>query len=180
MDPKGGLPEVILKAGGPTKRAALTRVSVTHRDHTTETVDISTALEANAPKLDFKVQQGDIVVVPANENKVLVTEAVVNPGYYPIPERGTLTLGDAILAAGGTKVGAKLKEVVILRRTPSGVEKNTISLDSLKNGVMNQDTILKTGDVVYVPSGRTGPSGIADATRTLGTVATLLRFGTLF
>lgn len=181
MNPKDSLPEVIVRAGGPTKLASLTKVSVTRRDGSTQIVDVSPALGANAPKLDFPLQQGDIVVVPSNNNRVLVMNAVTTPGYYPIPEGSTLTIGDAILAAGGARVGAKLKEVAILHRNADGtVEKRFVSLADVSNGVMSIDTPLRPGDVVYVPEGKMGPSSLSKVAGLVGGMTTLFRFGTLF
>ncbi|RYG75123.1 hypothetical protein EON80_01685 [bacterium] len=180
-NPKDSLPEVILRAGGPTKLAYLTQVSVTRRDGSTQIVDVSPSLGVNAPKLNFPLQQGDIVVVPANPNRVLVMNAVTTPGYYPIPSSGTLTIGDALLAAGGARAGAKLKEVAILHRNPDGtVDERLVSLNYEKNGKLAIDTPLRSGDVVYVPEGKMGPSKFTEVTRTVGGLGALLRFGTIF
>jgi polysaccharide export outer membrane protein len=181
INPKDSLPEVILRAGGPTKLASLSQVTVTRRDGSTQMVDVSAALGSNAPKLEFPLQQGDIVVVPPNKNVVLVMNAVTVPGYYPIPENGTLTVGDAILAAGGSRVGAKLKEVAILHRNPDGtVDKRIVSLADVKNGSLNIDTPLRAGDVVYVPEGKMGPGSFQQAGQVLGTLGGILRFGSIF
>jgi protein involved in polysaccharide export with SLBB domain len=181
INPKDGLPEAIVRAGGPTKLAALRQVSVTRRDGTTQVVDVSPALGPNATKLNFSLQQGDIVVVPMNQNRVLVTNAVAAPGYIPIPESGTLTIGDAIMAAGGARTGAKLNEIVVLSRKADGtVDKRQVSLADVRNGIMNNDMPLRSGDVVFVPEGKTGPSSLQKGAQTLASVTTLLRFGTFF
>ena len=179
------LPALLLRAGGPTKLAALRQISITRRDGTVQTVDVSTALaapDANAggAPLDVVLKAGDIVNVPRNERRVLVMNAVTTPGYYPIPESGTLSLGDAILAAGGARTGAKLKEVALLRRTAQGVDKRIISLDDVKNGLTALDIPLQSGDVVYVPEGRVGPNALKSAVQTLGSVGAILRFGGIF
>jgi polysaccharide export outer membrane protein len=180
INPKDSLPEVILRAGGPTKLAALRRVSIARRDGTTQTVDVSESLVANAEKIEIPLQAGDIINVPRNENRVLVMNAVTTPGYYPIPENGSLSIGDAILAAGGAVQGAKMKEVALLRRTPAGVDKQIISLAAVKNGVMTLDIPLQNGDVVYVPEGRVGPNALKSALQTLGSFGAILRFGSIF
>jgi protein involved in polysaccharide export with SLBB domain len=181
LNPKDGLPEAILRAGGPTKLAALRQVNITRRDGTTQIVDVSPAFGPNPAKINFPLQPGDIVAVPLNPNRVLVTNAVATPGYVPIPENGTLTIGDAIMAAGGARPGAKLNEIIILNRKADGtVDNRKVSLADVRKGVMNNDMPLRAGDVVFVPEGRTGPSSIQKGAQALASVTTLLRFGTFF
>jgi protein involved in polysaccharide export with SLBB domain len=93
-----GIVELITRAGGAKETAALTRV-VIDRGGQNITADAYDAIKQGRP-LDLKLQKGDKVVVPENPNRVLVMEAVVRPGPVPIPEKGRLTLSDALAEAG--------------------------------------------------------------------------------
>ena len=96
--------------------AALGRITVYHKDGTSQTVDYSRLGVGEVP--DFKLEDGDRVQVPQNPNRILVTGAVANPGPYAIPEGGTLTLSEALIAAGNTSPGARLNDIVVLHQVP--------------------------------------------------------------
>lgn len=157
VKPGDGVPEVITRAGGPTDTAALTKVMVQRGDKTL-TVDVRDAL-AKGQTLDFPLQEGDFIVVPQNLSRVLVMPSVNKPGYYPIPEGGKLTVGEALVMAGGPKDRAKLWEVAILRQTPAGVERQILPLGNIQAGQiapLNQE--LQSGDILYVPEGKQSSS----------------------
>lgn len=155
-----GLTELLLRAGGPTPFAALRQVQVLRRDNTSVTVDVSKAAEPGAGRLPIDLEPGDLVTVPRNPNRVLVMNAVQRPGYVPFPESGSLTIGDAILMAGGAVGNARLNMVAIIRRGTNGevnrqiVAINDVVKDQAK-GQLGMDTPLQPGDIVYVPEGRT-------------------------
>ncbi len=170
MREEDGIVEVLLRAGGPNRTAALKQVNVVRRDGTSVVVDVSRALKtdlAQAEKIEgvrvpVDLQEGDLVIVPRNPNRVLVMNAVATPGYYPIPENGTLTVGDALLMAGGAVSGAKLQEVAILRRTSDGgVNKRIIPVNRIAEGQFTIDEPLSNGDVVYVPQGKVQQSKLS-------------------
>lgn len=153
LRPGEGLAE-LLADGNVSDTAALTRVTVQRQGQPIQ-VDAYSAMKAGQ-KLDFPLQDGDIVVVPQNENRVLVVEAVLKAGPVPIPEKHTLTLLDAITAAGGPQYGAKTQEVLLLRQTGDGkVEKRVIPYDQItKNANMAANVVLQNGDIVAVPQGK--------------------------
>lgn len=171
-----GVAELIARAGGATPLAALRKVSVVERDGTVNTLDVLAATRDGLQKFNFPLKEGDYVVVPKNEALVLVFPAVKDPGYYPVPEDKPLTLGEAIALAGGPKDRAQLKQVAILRQTPKGVQQNIVSLDKIYNGQLAVNTTLQSGDVVYVPEGRTTPSTFDNVTRALSSLSILRLF----
>ncbi len=167
-----GIVELLLRAGGPNATAALKQISIVRRDGTSINVDVSRAFKidmAQTAKIEgvripIELQQGDLIVVPRNPRRILVMEAVARPGYYPIPETGTLTLGDALLMAGGTANGARLQEVAIVRRAgDGGVSKRIVPINQLKDAKFAIDEPLSDGDVVYVPQGRAQQSKLNTA-----------------
>ena len=92
-----GLAELMTRAGGVKDSALLTGIKV-ERAGTQIKADAYDAVKLGTP-LDFELADGDFVVVPENRERILVMEAVAKPGYQAIPERGTLTLLDALAQA---------------------------------------------------------------------------------
>ena len=166
-----GVTELLLRAGGPLPTAALSRVSLTRRDGTTQVIDFSAALTGQKPKIDVPLTTGDVVNVPRNVNQVLVMNAVTKPGYVAVPENGRLTLSDALLAAGGPTGSARTRQIAVVRRTPTGAERKVVSLDDVQKGNTSAlELTLAPGDVVYVPEGNVTPSTWQKLTGALGTV----------
>lgn len=173
VKPGDGMPELLTRAGGITEAAALNKVLVQRGDKTL-TVDVHSALEHGQP-LDFPLQEGDFVVVPKNLVRVLVMPAVNKPGYYSIPENGTLTVGEALSLAGGAKDRAKLKEVAILRQTSTGVERQVLPLDKVQEGqILPLNHVLQGGDILYVPEGKQSGSFWSKLTGSVGILSLLI------
>ncbi|MBV9470781.1 MAG: SLBB domain-containing protein [Abitibacteriaceae bacterium] len=168
------VPELIARAGGPTPQASLAHINVVERDGTTQIVN---ALMNNGQKPNLPLQEGDYVVVPKNTARVLVMNAVNQPGYVAIPENGKLTLGEALIATGGPKDRAKLHQVAVMRQSPTGIDQRVVSLDKVYNGQMAVNITLQDGDVVYVPQGNQSGSSLSAITSVLGTLGI---FGSLF
>lgn len=142
-----GLVEVLTRAGGAKQTAALTRIAV-DRNGQSLTVDALDAIKAGKP-LDFPMQKGDKVVVPPNQNQVAVLEAVGTPGIYPIPERGQLTLSDALALAGGPSQSTK--EVVLVRKVNGTLREIKFPIREVRSGAAGQQ-VLRPGDAIYVPA----------------------------
>ena len=85
-----GIADAITQAGGPTAKAALRQV-VVERNGGSQIVDTYDAVKEGAP-LNFPLQDGDYVVVPAIKKKVLVIDAAMDPNYFPLPEKGDLSV----------------------------------------------------------------------------------------
>jgi protein involved in polysaccharide export with SLBB domain len=78
-------------------------------------------------------------------------EAVNSPGYIPLPEKGTLTVLDAINQAGGFKNNAKTNEIAIYRPVKGGLKAIQVSIIK---GVPSKNEPLQDKDIVYVPQGK--------------------------
>ncbi len=167
------VPQLIARAGGAKKGAALQQVRVTQGDQT-ETVDTLNAVRHGA-KLDYALQAGSIVVVPENKAKVMVMQAVRNPGSYAMPEGEVFTLGDAFDAAGGTLQLAK--KAIIARQNANGqVETREVSFKpgDNKDGLVS-NIPLQAGDVVFVPDGKQNSSIISSLLGPVLSVFSILR-----
>ena len=182
LKPGDGLTEVLLRAGGPTPLAALSRITIYRKDGAVQTVNYANLGAGEVPAI--KLEDGDRVQVPKNPNQVLVSNAVANPGPYGIPEGQTLTLVEALNLAGNPLPGARTNDITVLRRAPvsaqapEGYIAKRVKLDDALKGKLDQSLnyVLMPGDVVVVPQGGKGPSGLQNAISALGAFNVLRGF----
>lgn len=98
-----------------------------------------------------------VIVRSFSSNRIHVGGKVEEPGVFPLS--GTTTVLDSLFAAGGTKSGALLSQVIVIRRTP----RNTylvipVDVEAVLEGRDTAQNIpLLPYDAVYVPN-----SAIAD------------------
>lgn len=170
-----GMAELLLKAGGAKSSAALSKLNITKRGGTQHFVDASPILHGQ--KVDVALEEGDYVNVPRSDMTVTVLGAVAKPDKYTIPENGTLTLADVLIAAGGTTANAKLKDVAVVHSTAEGTSKpEVIPVDNVTSGITTVNYQLRKGDVVWVPQGKVTPSGLSKLSQTLGILTLAARF----
>ena len=156
-----GLAELITRAGGAKDDALLSGVKVVRAGEQIQT-DSYDAVKLGKP-LDFDLADGDFVVVPENRARILVLEGVAKPGYYPIPERGTLTLLDAVAQAQPLQ---NTKKVELLRAREDGtvdrdIKPRVIQLDDVRSG-KEGNIVLQARDIIYVPSPKGPKRGFFD------------------
>ena len=93
----------------------------------------------------------DPIVMISIREMVYVMGEVRSPGAYNF-ENG-ITLASILATAGGATEDAKLKQVLVIRdyySTPDIIVSNMSGF--LKRGYLNENVILKGGDVVYIPA----------------------------
>ena len=111
----------------------------------------------------------DPIVMVSIREMVYVMGQVNKPGAYDF-ENG-ITLASILASAGGATRDAKLREVLIIRdyyATPDIIISNMSGF--LKKGELNENVILKSGDVVYVPA-----THISDIAYVADQLVTILR-----
>ncbi len=168
--------DALLIAGGITAASDLAAVRVRRvlgdGSVIEETLDLLTPLQAGAPLPDFRLAEGDALVVPkraigvgddsasalaANSTfgsqapvQVTITGEVTKPGFYPLPPAARIS--DAILAAGGTTLRADLRAVRVRRALGDGrFSEETIDLFTpLQSSQPIPDLRLATGDAVVI------------------------------
>lgn len=123
------LQDLIERAGGVTEGALTRKIAVSRRAADTR-VDAFDALRLNGPRLDFPLEDGDVVSIPSNPNGFYILGQVKSPGFHYIPESGHLTLLQAIQLAGG------------LRRQPEGRHVKITVSHRLPNGGLKPDLIV--------------------------------------
>lgn len=168
-----GIAQLLARAGGTTDAAALTRV-VLQRGNESRTLNVYNEVKGG-PKT-VVLQDGDTVFVPENTARVTLINAVVKPGPIAIPENHTLTVTEAINAAGGPR-DRGIKEVGLLRPNPAfpgGVERRIVSLAKIYKGDLSENVVLRPGDFIYVPDAKAPRAGLLGILgQTIGTLTGL-------
>lgn len=95
----------------------------------------------------------DVVNKTRVNGKVYVTGQVRNPGGFEIPAGENVTVGKAILSAGGFSDFSDKKHVRLIRKTAGG-EKTTIInvLDTWEKGKLENDPPVQPDDLIVVPA----------------------------
>jgi polysaccharide export outer membrane protein len=142
--------EAVTIAGGFTNRASPSGAKVLRKlpDGRQETVgvDLSGTIPANR---DFKIQDGDTVIVPRG-NMFFVFGEVKKPGDYQL-EKDT-TILEAISVAGGFTDKAAPNRTRIIRTMPTGQQTIDVDMnDIIKRGRRDKSIPLKENDVIVVP-----------------------------
>ncbi len=166
------------QAGGALPTARLTQVQIMHAG-AVQTVDLrpllTTDLKSDTSRL--RIVPGDVLLVPANKNRILALGEVRTPGVLPIPEDQPLHLTTAYALVGGATPDGDKKNVDIIRRDPSGhatlLAVNMEDLLKGKNGV--SDLVMQPDDILFIQT-RSHPVGlgaILSGVGTLGVLSTL-------
>jgi len=123
-------------------------VLVAHHDGSTQDVELDrTGL--NMRGMDTMVDPGDVVSVVQAGNFFALGEWN-HPGIYPISGTQHMTLMQAITAASGPDLQAKLSQARILRNVNGRREEIMVDLAKLHDGKI-ADPIIQTDDIIFVP-----------------------------
>jgi len=105
-------------------------------------------------ELGTQLRDPTLAVTPRaySPEQIYVGGQVNQPGTYTLP--GRIGAIEALLLAGGMSLGARTKEVAILRRSPyGGMMMRTVNI---QNGLLNireynDNMQLRRGDIIFVP-----------------------------
>lgn len=114
----------------------------------------------NSPQLDARI-------AAFRSKRVNVTGEVSSPGYFPITDT-PMTLVDAIDLAGGPTTAAAIQQVQVLRAG------RLLTFDMMRlfhEGDLQQNILLRDGDVVYVPENSFYATHVLGSVVTPGAVA---------
>ena len=139
--------QALALAGGPTTDGDLSKVTVTHRDGTTATVNLSNPSIKGGTADDIVVYEQDNIYVPQALDKVQVVGAVKTPGSYSLKDG--MTALDAITTAGGVLIDNADWEHTTLTR--GGVEKPMDIQALVKSGDTKENIPLLAGDKINIP-----------------------------
>ena len=166
------------QAGGALPTARLTQVQIMHLGQV-QTFDLrpllTTDLKSDTGRL--RLLPGDVLLVPANKNRILALGEVRTPGVLPIPEDQPLRLSTAYALVGGATPDGDKKNINIIRRDPAGkpvlMAVNMEDLLKGKPGVT--DVVMQPDDILFIQT-RSHPVSLGSI---LGGLGTLSVFGNL-
>ena len=145
---------LLAKTGNPSKDAGL-RNSYVLRDGTQIPIDLRPTLIEGAidPKIaNFRLQRGDVVVIPDISEQVTVTGAIARPGPYSLSD--DLTIVSLLARAGNPTADASKSKAYILRQ---GV-RIPLDLNVFSSGATDQPSLtgfrLKAGDTLVIPENK--------------------------
>lgn len=153
------------QAGGISQAAALSKVTV-NRGGTTIPLNLRPTLvdgKDDPAILNFRFEDGDVLSIPAVETKYQVLGQVGRPATYILPEKSTVTVLDALNAAGGATQNANLKGAAI-RRTVDGKSTDVkVDFDAIQKGKQTATNMLMQPDDILIipPRGKKG-LGLSD------------------
>ena len=149
------------QAGGISQAAALTKVTVT-RGSTVIPLNLRPVLVKGTVDdaiLKFRFEDGDVLSVPGVETKYQVLGQVGRPASYVLPEQATVTVLDALNAAGGATGNANLKGAFIRRMVNGKSTDVKVDFESInKKGSSTANVLVQADDTLVVP--QRGKKGI--------------------
>lgn len=142
--------DVIAAAGGLSQRAGQL-VTITHRDHPEQPVNIRFSSDpARTPENNVQIMPGDTVVV-SKAGLVYVVGDVFQPGGFVMENNENVSVLQAVALAHGPNHTAALSRAKIIRKGSNGLTEIPIPLDKILSA-KSPDLPLKAEDIVFVPN----------------------------
>lgn len=160
------------EAGGALPTSRLTEAQILHAGQV-RVVNLRPLLttDLTSPEAQVRLLPGDVLLVPANKNRILALGEVRTPGVLPLPDDQPLTLTTAYALVGGITEEGDKKNVDVIRRDAAG--KTTllaVNMDDLLRGKNNAtDLRLQPGDILYVQT-RNHTKSISDILSGIGSL----------
>jgi len=149
---KASVLQAMLVAGGPIDFGGrVTLIPARYPDQTV-TFELGRREDLVRAARIGSIQDDDILIVDGRPNNVVYVQGLVNsPGPIPMARSATLSVLQAIGAAGGTLLAFEPREATLMRRKPDGeLTRVKVDLDRIKLG-KTPDIALAAGDVLIVP-----------------------------
>lgn len=163
------------QAGGALPTARLTEVQIMHAGQV-RTVDLRPLLTTDLKSATSRIRivPGDVLLVPANKNRILALGEVRTPGVLPIPEDRPLRLTTAYALVGGATPDGDKKNIDIIRRDAAGhATLIAVNMESLLKGKDGQnDIVLQPDDILFIQT-RNHPQSIGTILSGIGTLGVL-------
>jgi protein involved in polysaccharide export with SLBB domain len=150
------LTQALAQVGGVSEQGDAAKVIVMRRSGEKLTLDLSKPDDLAGTDRDLALQEGDIFYIPERHAQVSILGDVNRPGN--IDHKETMTVLDALTAAGGIKETADLSNATLVH---AGKE-TKIDLDALlRRGDVTLNAKLSPGDSLTIPRSRTAPMSSA-------------------
>ena len=163
-------------AGGVTPTAALSEASIVRKGQTIK-VDLRGILETGIVKGGFKLEAGDVLVIPQNKKVFRTNGAMQKTGEIIYPDDRSLTLFEALSIAGLPAQNANLKNVRLTRKLTDGKDETTThNVEVMLKGDLAKDVAVKPDDSIFVePKSGKKRFSLQDALWAVTTITGLLR-----
>ncbi len=148
----GGVVEAVGLAGGPIENASLSKATIRRASGAIIGVNLFKALRQNDPTQNITLSEGDIINVPATQDRVSVLGEVKTQGQFMLEDGRETRVSDALAHAGGTTENAALTRATISHANGTTQPVNLYQIISL--GDKTSDTVLQAGDIINVPRAR--------------------------
>ena len=145
--PRDTLLDAIMQAGGITSQGNVAKISIFRNNILWRTIDVGKMLRGEDLADNVILNEGDQVLVPQGNSRILVTGQVVKPGSYDYLSGETFF--EAVLRAGGITENADRKTARLIRNSPEQKE-ISISIEQLLSGNRSNDIALIPGDLIVV------------------------------
>jgi protein involved in polysaccharide export with SLBB domain len=155
--------DLLSAAQGPTARADLSNVRVTHRGEENARVtqvNLNLYFETGDEALIPDIRPEDVIYIPERdrdwleqprERTIRVLGAVGNPGRYTFDDR--MTILDLLAEAGGPSANALQDRIVVVNRSEEGPQARVFDLVNFaKTGDFSALPLIRPGDTVFVPN----------------------------
>lgn len=115
-------------------------------------VDVRDVMDAKNPDENIAVLAGDVITVP-KADLVYVVGAVRRPGGFPLAEKETISVLQAVSLAEGLDHAAGAKKARILREAEPGAERKEIvvNVEEILDGHA-KDISLRSNDILFIPT----------------------------
>ena len=172
----GSILAVLNAAGGVTPTAALSQASIVRKGQTIK-VDLRGILETGIVKGGFKLEAGDVLVIPQNKKVFRTNGAMQKTGEIIYPDDRSLTLFEALSIAGLPAQNANLKNVRLTRKLTDGKDETTThNVEVMLKGDLAKDVAVKPDDSIFVePKSGKKRFSLQDALWAVTTITGLLR-----
>jgi protein involved in polysaccharide export with SLBB domain len=172
----GSILAVLNAAGGVTPTAALSQASIVRKGQTIK-VDLRGILETGIVKGGFKLEAGDVLVIPQNKKVFRTNGAIQKTGEIIYPDDRSLTLFEALSIAGLPAQNANLKNVRLTRKLTDGKDETTThNVEVMLKGDLAKDVAVKPDDSIFVePKSTKKRFSLQDALWAVTTITGLLR-----
>lgn len=142
--------DLLSEAGGLNPQAGKD-VIITHRGDVEHPVTARLGSKPGAPSgVNVDIRPGDTIVV-SHEGIVYVVGDVGKPGGFGIEHNDRLTILQAIALAQGTNKTAALNRAKVIRKTDTGREELSVSLNKILANKAPDETLFD-GDILFVPN----------------------------
>jgi polysaccharide biosynthesis/export protein len=126
----------------------------------TADVSIKGLLQGSVPEANIQIRPHDVITVP-RADLIYVLGNVHKPGGFPLAERESITVLQAIALAEGVQPGAVTQNARILRASASSADRTEVAVD-VKQMLLHRapDQPLLPNDILFIPNNASRAVGI--------------------